>query len=81
MRKPNRSIAKPCFVPSAGSGLPPRYHDMIWSGCWYYHQPGRRYPMIETLQPLRATSLKEVFIQRFEELIISGRVHGTEATV
>lgn len=30
--------------------------------------------MIEMLQPLRAASLKDVFIERFEELIISGKV-------
>jgi DNA-binding FadR family transcriptional regulator len=30
--------------------------------------------MIEMLEPLRAASLKDVFIERFEELILSGRI-------
>lgn len=30
--------------------------------------------MIEVLQPLRAASLRDVFIKRFEELILSGKV-------
>ncbi len=41
---------------------------------WYYHQPYQGLNMIELLSPLRSDSLVNVFVKRFEELIISGQI-------
>jgi GntR family transcriptional regulator, transcriptional repressor for pyruvate dehydrogenase complex len=41
---------------------------------WPYHQPEKGGPMEDILKPLKADSLVEVFISRFENLILTGKI-------